>query len=63
MANLFKTYLKKLFSDLHSAIIGIVIGAIVVGLGGIWVFSKQLWFQFKSIILLPKVDPFVKTIN
>jgi len=52
MANLIKTYLKKLFSDLHSAIISIVI-VFVLGLGSIWAFSKHLWFQFKSIIQLP----------
>jgi hypothetical protein len=53
MANPFKTYLKKLFSDLHSAILSILIGAIVLGVGGIWAFSKRLWFQLKSVMLLP----------
>jgi len=53
MASLVKEYVKKLFSDLHSAVIGIVIGAVVVALGGIWAFSKNLWFQFKLVMLLP----------
>lgn len=53
MADFFKTYLKKLFSDLHSAILSIVIGAIILGLGGIWAFSKNLWLQIKSILVLP----------
>jgi hypothetical protein len=53
MTSFFKAYVKKLFSDLHSAVIGIVIGAIVIGLGGIWAFSKSLWFQFKLIMVLP----------
>jgi hypothetical protein len=42
MAKLFKTYLKKLFSDLHSAIISIIVGAMILGLGGIWAFSERL---------------------
>ncbi len=53
MASLVKEYLKKLFSDLHSAIIGMVIGAIAIMLGGIWTFSKTLWSRFKIIMLLP----------
>jgi len=53
MANHFKSYLKKLFSDLHSAILSIFVGAIVLSVGGIWAFSKHLWFQLKTIMLLP----------
>jgi len=53
MKNLFKEYLKKVFSDLHSAIVGIIISALILGVGGIWVFSKNLWNLLKTIILLP----------
>jgi hypothetical protein len=53
MANPLKSYLKKLFSDLHSAILSIFVGAIVLGVGGIWAFSKGLWIQLKTTILLP----------
>jgi hypothetical protein len=42
MKNLFKVYLKKIFSDLHSAILGIIVAALILGAGGIWVFSKDL---------------------
>ena len=53
MVNSFKSYLKKLFSDLHSAILSIFVGAIFLAVGGIWAFSKQLWIQLKTTMLLP----------
>jgi hypothetical protein len=53
MANFLKSYLKKLFSDLHSAILAMLVSAIVLGLGGIWAFSKGLWVHLKTIMLLP----------
>ena len=53
MKNLFKVYLKKVFSDLHSAIVGIIVGALILGVGGIWVFSKNLWILLKTTMLLP----------
>jgi hypothetical protein len=53
MKNLFKVYLKKVFSDLHSTILGIIIGALILSVGGIWVFSKNLWILLKTTMLLP----------
>jgi DNA-directed RNA polymerase subunit RPC12/RpoP len=53
MANFLKSYLKKLFSDLHSAILSIFVSAIVLGVGGIWAFSKVLWIKLKTTMLLP----------
>jgi len=52
MKNPFKEYLKKVFSDLHSAIVGIIISALILGVGGIWVFSKNLWNLLKTRMLL-----------
>ena len=53
MKNLFTAYLKKVFSDLHSAILGIILAALILGAGGIWVFSKNLWILLKTTMLLP----------
>ena len=53
MKNLFKKYLKKVFSDLHSAIVSIIIGALILGVGGIWAFSRNLWNLLKTTMLLP----------
>ena len=52
MTNPLKPYLKKLFSDLHSAILSIFVGAIFLAVGGIWAFSKHLWIQLKTTMLL-----------
>ena len=53
MKNPFKNYLKKFFSDLHSAILGIIVAAFILSVGGIWVFSKKLWDILKAIMILP----------
>jgi hypothetical protein len=53
MKNIFTLYLKKVFSDLHSAILSIIIAALILGAGGIWVFSKDLWIRLKTTMLLP----------
>jgi hypothetical protein len=53
MKNLFKGYLKKVFSDLHSAIFGIIVTALILAAGGIWIFSKNLWNLLKTTMLLP----------
>lgn len=53
MKNLFKKYLKKVFSDLHSTIVSIIIGALILGVGGIWAFSRNLWNLLKTTMLLP----------
>ena len=51
MKNLFKNYLKKLFSDLHSAILGKIVAAFILSVGGIWVFSKKLWGILKDFMI------------
>jgi hypothetical protein len=48
-----KSYLKKIFSDLHSAIIGKIVSALLVGAGGIYLFSKKAWIWLKAILMLP----------
>lgn len=53
MKNLLKNYFKKIFSDLHSAILGIIIAAFFLSVGGIWVFSKNLWNILKDFMILP----------
>ncbi len=53
MKKLIKVYLKKVFSDLHSAILGMIVTALILGVGGIWVFSKNLWNLIKRTMLLP----------
>ena len=53
MKNLFKVYLKKAFSDFHSAIVCIIVCALILSVGGIWVFSKNLWILLKTTMLLP----------
>jgi hypothetical protein len=44
-----KSYLKKVISDLHSAIISLIVFALL-GLGSIFLFSKTLWNYIKIII-------------
>ena len=53
MKNLFKNFIKKIFSDLHSAILGIIVAALILSVGGIWVFSKKLWDYLIAIMVLP----------
>ena len=53
MMNVIKRYARKLFSDLHSALLGIIISAIFISLGGIWVFSKRLWNVIKPNMIIP----------
>ena len=56
MKNLLKVYLKKVVSDLHSAILGLFVVALM-GLGGIWVFSKKLWILLKSKVGMHFTQP------
>jgi len=49
----FTVYLKKVSSDLHAAIIAAIVGTLIIGVGGIWVFSKKLWKLLKTIMLAP----------
>jgi len=55
MKNLFKVYLKKVFSDLHSAIVSTIVALIigVVGILGIWALLKKIWNPLKTTMLLP----------
>jgi len=53
MKNLLKAYLRKLFSDLHSAILSILIGLLILSVGGIRIFAKNLWVRLKATMLLP----------
>lgn len=48
-----KTYFKKVCSDLHSAIVGIIVTALILSVGGIYLISKNLWIWFKTIVLSP----------
>lgn len=50
---LIKTYLKKVFSDLHAIILGIVVGGIIVVSGSIYLFAKKLWISLKTTIQSP----------
>jgi hypothetical protein len=38
---------------LHSAILGIIVAALILGAGGILVFSKNLWILLETTMLLP----------
>lgn len=48
-----KAYLKKVFSDLHNIILGAVVGALIVGGGGVYLFAQKLWTQLIGIAQLP----------
>lgn len=47
------SWLKKLLSDSHSAIIGIIFGSIFAGGTGVYFFSKNLWNLLIDIAQLP----------
>jgi len=53
MKNLLKAYLRKFFSDLHSAILSIIIALLILSVGGIRIFTKNLWIRLKATMLLP----------
>lgn len=38
---------------MHSAILGIIVAAFFLSVGGIWVFSKKLWNILKDVMILP----------
>jgi hypothetical protein len=52
MKLLLKAYFKKFVSDLHSAILSAIVATLILGLGGIWIFSKTLWLKLKATMLL-----------
>jgi len=49
----FLNWIKKIFSDSHSAIVGIILGSIIVSGGGIYVFFRNLWTELIIIIQSP----------
>ncbi len=53
LKKILKSYIKKAFSDLHSTIIGLVVAALILGVGGIRIFSKTLWNLLIKYILSP----------
>lgn len=48
-----KSYFKKVFSDLHNAIVGAVVAAVILSGGGIYLYARQLWIQLKNIVQSP----------
>lgn len=44
-------WIKKIFSDTHSAIISIIVLLVVTGTGSIYLFCKNLWHWLKTILL------------
>jgi|WetSurMetagenome_2_1015567.scaffolds.fasta_scaffold302283_2 hypothetical protein len=52
-----KQWLKKtigtLLSDTRQAIIGIIVAAVVVSIGSIYLFAKQIWFLLISTMQIP----------
>ncbi len=53
MRNALIKWLKKIFSDIHSALIAIIVLGLISGTGIIYRFYKNLWFSIKSTILSP----------
>jgi len=53
MKKIFINWIKKLFSDSHSAIIGIALGSIFAGGTGIYFFAKKLWAAIIDIAQTP----------
>lgn len=52
MQEVLRAYIKKVFSDLHNVIVGILLLAALSG-GGIYIFFQSLWLQLKSIMQSP----------
>lgn len=48
-----KEYIKKLFSDVHSAIVGIIVAALFLSIGSIYLFAKNLWTDLLKTMQLP----------
>lgn len=45
-------YIKKLFSDVHSAIVGAIVTMIILSVGSIYLFAKNLWTALINTIQL-----------
>ena len=52
LPKLLLSYLKKVFSDLHGVIIGIIVGFLLSG-ATIYLFFESLWIWIKTAIQLP----------
>ena len=48
-----KEYINKLFSDVHSAIVGIIVAALFLSIGSVYLFAKNLWIELLKTIQLP----------
>lgn len=48
-----KAYLKKIFSDLHNVIVGVVLGALMLGTGATYLFLENTWNLLIYIIKSP----------
>lgn len=48
-----KAYLKKVFSDLHNAVVGAIVATVILSGGGIYIFAQNLWTKLKNIAQLP----------
>ena len=46
-------YIKKLVSDVHSAIVGAIVMAIILSIGSIYLFAKNLWTSIINTIQQP----------
>ncbi len=45
--------IKILFSDMRQAIIGIILSALILSVGGIYLFANNVWFWLLSTMQLP----------
>ncbi len=53
LQKLFQDWVKKVFSDSHASIVGIIIASIFVGGGSVYLFAKGLWDLFIQIMHSP----------
>ena len=45
--------LKTLLSDMRQAIVGIILAAIILSIGGIYLFAKNIWIWLQTTMQLP----------
>jgi hypothetical protein len=48
-----KAYLKKVLSDLHSHLVGLIVGAILLAIGSFVLFSENVWLYVKTTMQSP----------
>ncbi len=53
LKEILKSYIKRLSSDLHSSVVGIIVAALILSFGGIFLFAKTLWAATTNILLSP----------